>query len=309
MTETTQTRTVGGGPSRGDAEAITTKERTRLNMILRRFFRHRLAVISLAMLLLIAAFAFLGPYFWTWDYRVHRAIPSLQPPSWAHPFGTTRAGHDVMAQVMRGIQQTMKVGFFVAFMSIGIGATWGAIAGFYRGMVDTIMMRIVDIIIIIPLLVLVLVLAGTTQGTSWFQVALIIGAFGWTTTSRVVRGLVLSLREQEFIEASRAMGASDSRIIFKHLLPNAFGVIIVDATLIIAGAILVEAALSFLGFGITIPDTSLGLQIQNAQQFVFTHPWVFYAPGVFIIAIVLFINFVGDGLRDALDPKQQMLRR
>jgi peptide/nickel transport system permease protein len=309
MTETTQIRTAGGGPSRGDAEAIATKERTRLNMILRRFFRHRLAVFSLAMLLLITAFAFLGPYFWPWDYRVHRAIPALAPPSWDHPFGTTRAGHDVMAQVMRGIQQTMKVGFFVAFMSISIGATWGAIAGFYRGLVDTIMMRIVDIIIIIPLLVLVLVLAGTTQGTSWIEVALIIGAFGWTTTSRVVRGLVLSLREQEFIEASRAMGASDSRIIFKHLLPNAFGVIIVDATLIIAGAILVEAALSFLGFGITIPDTSLGLQIQNAQQFVFTHPWVFYAPGVFIIAIVLFINFIGDGLRDALDPKQQMLRR
>jgi peptide/nickel transport system permease protein len=292
-----------------DAEAITTEERTRLSMIIRRFFRHRLAVGSLFALLMIAAFAFIGPYFWHWDYQVNRAIPSLQPPSWDHPFGTTRAGHDVMAQVMRGIQQTMKVGLFVAFMSVGIGATWGAIAGFYRGRVDTVMMRIVDIIIIIPVLVLVLVLAGTTQGTTWLQVALIIGAFGWTTTSRVVRGLVLSLREQEFIEASRAMGATDGRIIFKHLLPNAFGVIIVDATLIIAGAILVEAALSFLGFGITIPDTSLGLQIQNAQEFVFTHPWVFYAPGVFIIAIVLFINFIGDGLRDALDPKQQMVRR
>lgn len=311
MTEidTRSTEDFGNPGLSRDAEALTTQERTRLSMIVRRFFRHRLAVISLASLILIAIFAFIGPYFWTWDFRVHREIPSLAAPSWEHPFGTTRAGHDVMGQVMRGIQQTMKVGLFVAFMSVSIGATFGAIAGFYRGRVDTVMMRFVDIIIIVPLLVLVLVLAGTTQGTTWFQVALIIGAFGWTTTSRVVRGLVLSLREQEFIEAARAMGASDSRIIFKHLLPNAFGVIIVDATLIIAGAILVEAALSFLGFGITIPDTSLGLQIQNAQQFVFTHPWVFYFPGVFIIAIVLFINFIGDGLRDALDPKQQMVRR
>ncbi len=293
----------------GDAEAITTKERTRLNMIFRRFFRHRLAVMSLFALILIAGFAFIGPTLWTWDHQVNRAIPSLEGPSWEHPFGTTRAGHDVMGQVMRGTQQTLKVGLFVAFMAISIGASWGAIAGFYRGKVDTVMMRIVDVIIIIPLLVLVLVLAGMAQGTTWLTVAIIIGAFGWTTTARVVRGLTLSLREQEFVEASRAMGATDRRIIFKHIVPNALGVIIVDATLIIAGAILVEAALSFLGFGITIPDTSLGLQIQNAQEYVFTHPWVFYFPGVFVIGIVLFVNFIGDGLRDALDPKQQMVRR
>ena len=143
----------------------------------------------------------------------------------------------------------------------------------------------------------------------WLSVALIIGLFGWTGTARVVRGMVLSLREQEFIEASRAMGAADGRIIFRHLLPNTAGVIIVDATLVIATAILVEAALSFLGFGIQIPDTSLGLLIQNAQTAVFTRPWLFYIPGVFIIMIVLTINFVGDGLRDALDPKQQMVRR
>ena len=155
----------------------------------------------------------------------------------------------------------------------------------------------------------VLVLAGFTRGTTWFSVALIIGLFGWTSTARVVRGMVLSLREQEFVEASRAMGASDGRIIFRHLLPNTAGVIIVDATLVIATAILVEAALSFLGFGIQIPDTSLGLLIQNAQTAVFTRPWLFYIPGVFIILIVLTINFIGDGLRDALDPKQQMVRR
>jgi peptide/nickel transport system permease protein len=291
------------------AEAITTEERTQLQMIVKRFLRHKVAVASLVMFVLIVLFAFAGPLVWKYDHTINRQIPSDQPPSWDHPFGTTRAGQDVMGQVMRGTQQTLKVGFLVALLATGIGATWGAIAGFYRGRVDAIMMRIVDVIIVIPILVVVLVLAGFTRGTTWFSVALIIGLFGWTSTARVVRGMVLSLREQEFVEASRAMGAGDGRIIFRHLLPNTAGVIIVDATLVIASAILVEAALSFLGFGIQIPDTSLGLLIQNAQTAVFTRPWLFYIPGFFVILIVLTINFIGDGLRDALDPRQQMVRR
>jgi len=293
----------------GDAEAITTKERTRFRMVVSRFFRHRLAVVSLVLLILVILFAFVGPLFWPWDHTINRNVPSDLPPTWEHPFGTTRLRHDGVGMAMRGTQQSLKVGALVAVMAVGIGATWGAIAGFYRGRVDAVMMRIVDIIIIIPALVVVLVLAGMTSGTTWFDLAVIIGIFGWTTTSRVVRGVVMSLREQEFIEASLAMGATDARIITKHLLPNTYGVIIVDATLIIAGAILVEAALSFLGFGIQPPDTSLGLQIQTAQSTVFTRPWLFYIPGFLVIAIVLFINFIGDGLRDALDPKQQMVRR
>lgn len=292
-----------------DAEAISTEERTQLSMIISRFFRHRVAVASLVGFILLVAFAFVGPVFWQHDHNINRQIPSDQPPSAEHPFGTTRLGQDVMGQVMRGTQQTLKVGFTVALLTVGIGATWGAIAGYYRGKIDAVMMRIVDVFIIIPILVVVLVLAGLTRGTQWWHVALVIGLFGWTSTARVVRGMVLSLREQEFIEAARAMGANDRRIIFRHLVPNTAGVMIVDATLVIAVAILVEAALSFLGFGIQAPDTSLGLLIQNAQTAVFTRPWLFYIPGFFIIAIVLCINFIGDGLRDALDPKQQMVRR
>jgi peptide/nickel transport system permease protein len=292
-----------------DAEAITTKERSQLQMIVTRFLRHKLAVGSLLMLLLVVAFAFLGPLLWKYDHTIFREIPSDQPPSWAHPFGTTRLGHDYMGQIMRGIQQSLKVGFLVALMATGIGTVWGAIAGYYRGLVDAIMMRIVDVLFIVPALVVVLVLAGATRGTSWWHVGLIIGFFSWQNTSRVMRGLVLSLREQEFVEAARAMGASDTRIIGRHLVPNMVGVIIVDATIVIAIAILVEAALSFLGFGITLPDTSLGLLINQAQTAVFTRPWLFYFPGLFIILICLSINFVGDGLRDALDPKQTSVRR
>lgn len=293
----------------GDADRIATEERSQLRIVLSRFVRHRLAMVSLVILLLIAAFAFLGPLLWQWDHTVNRAIPSDEGPSLAHPFGTTRAGHDYMGQMMRATQQSLKVGFVVAIMVSGLGTLFGALAGYYRGRVDAIIMRSVDVLIIIPLLAVVLVLASQTQGTQWYHVALIIGAFGWLSTARVVRGLVLSIREQEFIEAARALGASDRRIIGRHIVPNAFGVIIVDATLVIAIAILVEAALSFIGFGITIPDTSLGILIQNAQTAVFARPRLFYIPGVFLIIICLTINFIGDGLRDALDPKQLVGRR
>lgn len=292
-----------------DSEAITTKERSQLQLVLIRFLRHRIAIVSLIGFLLVVAFAFLGPEIWKYDHLIHREIPPDQPPSWSHPFGTTRVGHDYMGQIMRGTQQTLKVGFIVAIMSTVIGAIWGAIAGFYRGWLDSIMMRLVDVLFVVPQLVLVLVLAGMTRGTTWLHVALILGAFGWLQTARLVRSVVLSLREQEFVEAAKALGASDARIIGRHLIPNTVGIIIVNFTLVIAVAVLVEAGLSFLGFGIQLPDTSLGLLIQQAQDAVFTRPWLFYFPGAVIILICLTINFIGDGLGDALDPKRASVRR
>lgn len=293
----------------GDAEAIVTEPRSQARIVLDRFLRHRLAVASLVVLGLIVVFAFVGPLVWRYDHTIYREIPSDLPPSPGHPFGTTRAGHDYMGQMMRAVQQSLKVGSVVAIMVTGLGTLFGAVAGYYRGRVDAIIMRSVDVLIIVPLLAVVLVLASAFRGTTWYHVALTIGALGWLSTARVVRGVVMSLREQEFIEAARALGASDRRIIGRHLIPNAIGVIIVDATLVVAIAILIEAALSFIGFGITIPDTSLGLLIQNAQTAVFTRPWLFYIPGAFLIVICLAVNFVGDGLRDALDPRQRAIRR
>ncbi|WP_166352711.1 ABC transporter permease [Phytoactinopolyspora limicola] len=292
------------------AEAITTQQRNQARMAARRFLRHRLAVTSLVLFVLVVAFAFLGPLLWSYDHTVDRAIPASTPPSMAHPFGTTTAGQDVMGQVMRGTQQSLKVALTVALISTTVGSLWGAVAGLYGGWVDNLMMRFVDVILVVPLLVLVTAMAGNVRGgTSWWAVALVISAFIWTGTSRVVRGVVLSLREQEFIEACRAMGASNSRIVLRHLIPNAAGPIIVAGTLAVAFAILAEAALSFLGFGIQPPDTSLGLLIENARAAPFTRPWLFYPPGVFIVLIALTINFVGDGMRDALDPRQTMTRR
>jgi peptide/nickel transport system permease protein len=299
-----------GSPAGSDAEAITTKERSQLQLVVGRFLRHRLAIGSLVALLLVIAFAFLGPLVWPYDHTIDRSIPSSVPPSLDHPFGTTSAGHDMMGLVMRGTQQSLKVGLTVAVMTAFIAALFGAVAGFLRGWVDAIMMRVVDAILVIPLLVLVAAVAGNVRGgTSWFPVALILGFFTWPIYARVVRGVVLSLREQEFIEAARAMGASDSRIILRHLLPNVTGPVIVAATIAVAVAILVEAALSFLGLGIQPPDTSLGLQVNQALTAMSTRPWLFYPPGIMILIIALTINFIGDGLRDALDPRQTMVRR
>jgi peptide/nickel transport system permease protein len=294
-------------PGRPEGEQV---ERGHARIVLARFVRHRLAMTSLVVFLLVVAFAFLGPLLWPYDHTIQRGVPSGEPPSWSHPFGTTSAGHDVLGQVMRGTQQSLKVALTVALLSTTIGSVWGAVAGLYRGLVDAIMMRIVDVVLVVPLLVLVTAMAGNVRGgTTWYAVALIIALFGWTTTSRVVRGVVLSLREQEFVEATRAMGADDARIILRHLIPNASGPIIVAGTLAVAFAILVEASLSFLGFGIQSPDTSLGLLIENARTAPFTRPWLFYPPGLFIILICLTINFIGDGLRDALDPRQTVVRR
>jgi peptide/nickel transport system permease protein len=293
-----------------DAEAITTKERSQLQLVATRFLRHRMAVVGLVVLLLIIAFAFLLPLVWPYDHTIDRDIPPSVSPSLDFPFGTDSAGHDMMALVMRGTQQSLKVGLTVAVMTALIAGLWGTVAGFLRGWVDGILMRIVDVVLTIPLLVLVAAIAGNVRGgTSWFPVALILGFFSWPIFSRVVRGVVLSLREQEFIEAARAMGASDSRIVLRHLIPNVTGPIIVAGTIVAALAIVTEAALSFIGLGIQPPDTSLGLQVQEGLSAARTRPWLFYPPGIMILLIALTINFIGDGLRDALDPRQTMVRR
>ncbi|MEU3018448.1 MULTISPECIES: ABC transporter permease [unclassified Nocardiopsis] len=285
-------------------------DQTQLQTILIRFTRHRPAMISLVLLAVIALFAFVGPFLWTWDHTVYREIPSNQPPSGTHPLGTSAAGHDVLGQLMRGAQQTLKVAFTVSLLSTAFGSLWGATAGYYGGRVDALMMRVVDIFLIVPLLVAAAAIAGNSgAGTSWSAIALIISIFSWATIARVVRGVVLSLREQEFVEAARASGASAPWIILRHLLPNAAGPIIVAATLLVAVAILAEAGMSFLGLGIQLPDISLGQMIGSARTAVSTRPWLFYPPGVLLVLICLTINFIGDGLRDALDPRQTRVRR
>jgi peptide/nickel transport system permease protein len=286
---------------------FTVKERKQWQIVLSRFMRHRLAVGSLVVFVFLVLLAFVGPYVWIHKYTGFESPSSIRfSPS--NPMGTDQLGHDLFAQVLRGMQQSIKVAFLVTILSTGFGAPYGAISGYFGGRVDAIMMRICDVLLTLPLL-LVAGAIVTGRGGSVLMVALILGLLGWVVDARVVRGVVLSLREQEFIEAARALGGGTLRIVFRHLLPNATGAIIVQVTLNIAAAILAESALSFVGLGVQPPDTSLGVLVNVARPAVETRPWLFYWPGIMIILIALTINFVGDGLRDAFDPRQTRQRR
>lgn len=286
---------------------FTAPTRTQTQLVLRRFRQHRLAVASLITLLALVLLAFVGGWLWKYSVADFTSDNSV-PPSWQHPFGTDAAGRDTFAQVLRGTQISIGISVLVAVFATVVGTIWGTTAGYYRGWLDTVMMRIADLVLTLPLLAVAAVL-GHNLGGSWWLIAVVIAGLYWAYVARVARGVVLSLREKEFVEAARALGASDARIIFGHLVPNAFGSIIVNATVLVSVAILLETALSYLGFGVRPPDTSLGLLVSDAQTALDTRPWLFFFPGLFIILIALTINFIGDGLRDALDPQQTRVRR
>ncbi|TDE54024.1 ABC transporter permease [Nonomuraea mesophila] len=293
-------------PSSSARPAAGVRRRSQGELVLRRFLRHKAAVTSLVVFVAVVLLAFAGGALWRYDYADITSAVS-QPPSLEHPFGTDNLGHDTFAQVLRGTQRSIEIALLIAFLAGLVGTLWGAFSGYYRGITDSVMMRIADLVLTLPLLAVAAVLTRATNGSWWF-VALVIAALQWAYVSRVVRGVVLSLREKEYVEASRALGATDRWIIFRHLIPNALGPIIVNVTILVAAAILVETALSFLGLGVQPPDTSLGLLVSEADTAVSTRPWLFYFPGAFIVVIALSINFIGDGLRDAFDPTQRKAR-
>ena len=320
--------------------AIANKETEGLSqgqIVRKRFFRHRAAVISLFSLTGIVIFVFtaldvkVGPIHipgW-WKYSTDD-LPELRFGDCAndtvgcptlslrpgflggtkfgfgdHPFGQDDIGRDYFALVMNGTRRSLMVMFIIGMVSATIGIVVGSIAGFYRGIVDGILMRIVDFIQTIPVIIVGAVIGFKAGHVGPAYLALLLGLFTWTGLSRLVRAQFLSLRELEFVDAARVAGASNLRITFKHILPNAIGQIIVSVTLLMSGAILLETALSYLGFGVVPPDVSLGLLISQYQDSFTTRPWLFWYPGFFIISIALSINFIGDGLRDAFDPRQR----
>ena len=293
---------------------FTVAVRSQTRMALRRFRQHKLAVGSLVVFVLTLLFAFVGPVLWKWSWteRDKNYAHFSQGPTANHPFGTDNLGYDLLAQVMRGAQRSLEIGLFVAVVTTAIGTVFGLVSGYYGGRIDNLMMRIVDLWLTFPLLVVAIVLGqkaeNSTTWNGWFGVAIVLAGLSWASIARVIRGVVLSLREREYVDAARALGAKPSRIMFKHLLPNVVGPVIVNATIYVSIAILLESALSFLGFGVQPPDSSLGLLISQNQTAVDTRPWLFYFPGAFIVIIALTINFIGDGLRDALDPQQTRVR-
>jgi ABC-type dipeptide/oligopeptide/nickel transport system permease subunit len=276
----------------------------------KRFFRHRLAMGSLVLLVIILAAGFaadrVAPYaFDEIDLNNPAQAPTTEGK---HYFGTDQLGRDYFSRVLFGIQTSARVAFIVAFLSTVIGVVVGALAGYFGGWLDNLLMRITDLFLTLPGLAVLLVASAYLGQGSPYRVAVILALLFWTVLARIVRGTFLSLREKEYVEAAKAAGGSDYRIMLKHILPNSLGPIIVNATLTIAAAILVEAALSFLGFGIQPPTPALGKLISDGQSEMLTAWWLVTFPGLTIVVIVLCVNFIGDGLRDALDPTQRRIR-
>jgi ABC-type dipeptide/oligopeptide/nickel transport system permease subunit len=273
----------------------------------RRFVRHRLAMVSLVVLFIVlgagAAADWVAPYAYDEiDLENSGVGPTLENQ---HYFGTDVLGRDYFSRVVYGIQTSERVAFLVAGLSTLIGVLIGAFAGYYGRWADNLLMRLTDLVLTLPGLAVLLTLSAFLGNGSPYRVAVILALLLWTVLARIVRGSFLSLREKEYVEAARAAGSGDARIMFRHILPNAIGPIIVNATLIVGVAILTEAALSFLGFGIQPPTPALGKLISDGQDVASQYWWLVTFPGLTIVLIVLCINFIGDGLRDALDPTQR----
>ncbi len=289
----------------------------------RRFFRSPVGPVGVAIVGTILLLAFtsigFGPLPGWWDKTPTAQGPVSGPtlslvPGFlggdgirlgAHPFGTTDIGIDFFALTMRGVQVSVMIAVTVGIVSTVIGVVVGVVAGYARGRVESVLMRLTDVMIVIPAIVIAAVLGRTLGASGPAVLALVLGLLGWTSIARLVRGETLSIREETYISAAKVVGASPWRIIRRHVLPNAFGIIVVTATLTVSSAILLESALSFLGYGVRPPDTSLGLLINDYRTSLNVRPWLFWWPGVFIIAFTLGVNFIGDALRDALDPHQR----
>ncbi len=278
--------------------------RSQWTLAWRQFRRHRLALLGavvFALLCLSAALASASPY----DPNRTSLLDRFEGPSLVHPMGTDDLGRDEMTRVLYGGRVSLQVGVLAMLVSIVVGTVVGAFAGYFGGVVDSLLMRLTEMFIAFPQL-FILILLAALFGTSQVTVILVIGFLRWMPIARLVRASFLQLKQQEYVTAARALGASTRSIMWRHILPNALSPIIVAATLGVAGAILTESTLSFLGLGIQLPTATWGNMLRAAQNDLATAPWLAFFPGFFIFLTILSMNYIGDGLRDALDPRKSL---
>ena len=274
----------------------------------KRLRKNRVAAGSGVVLLMLAAACLVGPAViaatWGYDYETQDLASGARPPSWSHPFGTDFYGRDLLTRVLYGGRVSLTVGLLAAVVAATVGTVYGAVSSYAGGMIDSLMMRVVDILYALPYMFLVIILV-TILGKSLLLVFLALGAVGWLLTARIVRGQVMSLKEQDFVLAARSLGTSSRDIIFLHLIPNTLGPVIVTFTLTVPSMILQEAFLSFLGLGVQAPRPSLGALINDGANQMLVFWWTLAFPGA-VMAVMLFaLNFLGDGVRDALDPRMK----
>ena len=271
----------------------------------RRLFLNKAAVISLITLLIIATVSIFGPFFLQYDFSDTDWGSNYQPPSFktGHYLGTDGNGRDLLVRILHGGRLSLSIGLIATFVSVFIGVIYGTIAGFFGGKLDIFMMRIVEILYAMPYLIFVIILM-VVFGRNIYFLFIAIGAVEWLTMARIVRGQTISLKEKEFIETSKALGQSNSLIIIKHIIPNLAGPIIVYITLMVPSVIILESFLSFLGLGVQEPLTSWGVLISEGSREMETAWWLLIFPGSFMVITLASLNFIGDGLRDAIDPKE-----
>lgn len=293
------------------AEAPVIKGRSLWDDALRRIKRNPAAMVSFYVLIVLVALAALGPILWVHPVdRIYRGEVGIAPAAAnMHWLGTDMEGRDMIARILFGLRISLLVGVAATAVALTIGVVWGAIAGFIGGAVDTVMMRIVDVLYAIPFIFFVIVLMTVVRtedpAANLLLIFMAIGAVEWLTMARIVRGQTIALRRREFVEAARAAGAGPLAIVFRHIVPNVLGPVIVFATLNVPVIILAESFLSFLGLGVQEPLTSLGSLIADGAAHMIDAPWLLISPAVTMLITLLALNFLGDGLRDALDPKER----
>ncbi|SDD91426.1 ABC transporter permease [Auraticoccus monumenti] len=302
-------------PSHGPS-APTSRRLSRRRLVLRRFLRNKTAVLGLLVILAMAALAVFGPLISAWDYEQIDRTSFLNPPDARHPFGTTQSGIDMFALTLRGLSKSLLIGLAVALISTAIAAVVGSFAAYYGGWFERIALWVIDLLLVVPsfLIIAIMMSADRSGGNAsafdrfvasapqWIVLIILLALFSWMLAARVVRSLTLSVKEREYVEAARFMGIPGPIIVVRHILPNISSLLIIDATLNVAAAILAETSLSFFGFGVKPPDTSLGALLGVGARQATTFPWLFVPPAVAVVLLILAVNAVGDGLRDALDP-------
>lgn len=292
-----------------DAAPEPDKAMTRGRLVLIRFMRNRLALVGLSVIVVLYLMAFVGPLLSPWSYDQQDYTAFLQPPYADHIFGTDKIGTDMFALVMRGLQKSLIIGLLVALISTLVAAVVGATAGYFLGAADRALMWIVDLLLVLPSFLIIAILSPLFRGESWWLLVFMLAAFQWMITARIVRGMTLTLKEREFVKAAKFMGQPARTIIAKHIVPNMASLLIIDATINVGSAVLAETGLSYFGFGVQQPDVSLGTLIGTASESATTFPWLFLFPAGFLVVFVLAVNWVGDGLRDALDPTSTRVRK
>jgi peptide/nickel transport system permease protein len=293
------------GTVRGE---FTVAARSQRQQTISRFLHNKRAMAALVVYAVVVIGSFVGPHLYRWGYLDLDGTALSRPPGTpGHPLGTLNIGQDLLAQLMRGVQRSTVFAAVYVLIALAIGIAIGSLAGYFGGWVDNGLMRFVDLVLTLPALVVLVVLAKKFAGGSVVSLAIVLGLLGWMDLARILRSQFLSLREREFVEAAHAMGASNRRIIFKHLIPNSLGQIIVWITLGAALSVLLEAAVTYLGYGVR-NDVSLGSLVTDGVSAADSRPWLFYIPGLTIMVIVMCMSFVGDGVRDAFDPANARVR-